>query len=87
MHAGAGVPGAVRIGVDLNKGAGGSSNYLWVSRDASLGPPIRALRVFITSSALRVSHLDGFDIFPHDLNKGTHKRGKFAYLGYRAPLL
>ncbi len=79
------VPGAVRIDTDLNKGAGGTSNYLWVSRDPCLGPPVRSLRVFVTSHALRDGVVEGFTIFPRDLNKGTAKRGKFVYLGYHAP--
>jgi hypothetical protein len=81
IHKGSVPSGYTKIDQDLNAGAGGKFNYLCIAK----GGPIKMTAITFIARDEKVTDwsLDGYFVFPHDLNTGAKKVGNYVYLLYK----
>lgn len=73
--------GFSKIDLDLNKGAGGSWNYLCIRKGE--GARVTDIDVRAFGSAFKFPVYGEWQVFPRDLNSGTKIVGKYVYLMYK----
>lgn len=71
----------LKIDADLNKGAGGTWNYLCIRKGE--GAKVIDINVVAFYSAFKQPYYGDWQVFPQDLNTGTKHIGKYIYLMYK----
>jgi hypothetical protein len=76
------VPGGyTKIDQDLNEGAGGKYNYLCITKRGEI--KMTEINFIARDEAVKDSSIDGYFVFPQDLNTGAKKVGNYVYLLYK----
>ena len=73
--------GYTKIDQDLNEGAGGTFNYLCISKSGK--NTMTKITFVALNTKCSVATRDGYYVFKQDLNTGTDKTGAYVYLLYR----
>ena len=76
--------GFIRLDQDLNEGAGGKYNYLCIKQGGD-GPKVTDIEFRSYGYALPTTSglIDGWTLFPKNLNDGPRVKGEFIYLLYK----
>ena len=73
--------GYTKMNQDLNEGAGGTYNYLCISKSGK--NTMTKITFVALNTKCSVATRDGYYVFNQDLNTGTDKTGAYVYLLYR----